>query len=83
VFPDADGLRFVERRTRLVRADQHGRFAISDLPTGSYLVAATLDVDASLWQTRDSLDRLRSIATRVSLADGGKQALTLRCASLP
>jgi hypothetical protein len=83
VFPDADGLRFVARRSRLMRTDQRGRFRIADLPAGSYLAAATPDVDAAMWQTGDSLDRLRNIATRVSLADGDKKALRLSCASLP
>jgi carboxypeptidase family protein len=83
VFP-ADGRgRFGSRRTRLVRADQNGRFNASDLPSGSYLTAATPDVDAAVWLTADYLNRLQTISSPLTLTDRERKTITLRCASLP
>jgi hypothetical protein len=83
VFPDAGSMRFESRRARLLRADQNGRFGVSDLPEGSYLAAATREVDAPVWLSADYLSRLQTLATRVSLTGREKKTITLRCASVP
>jgi hypothetical protein len=83
LFPDAGDLRAGSRRARLQRADQYGRFTMTDLLAGSYLAAAGPDVDAAVWLTADYRDRLRPAATRVTLADHEKKAIRLPCTSLP
>jgi hypothetical protein len=83
VFPGDDGTVSGSRRTRLVRADQNGRFSVADLPSGSYLAAATREVDAAVWLTMDALNRLKTVAAPVTIT--GRETVTamLRCASLP
>jgi hypothetical protein len=83
MFPADDRVRSATRRMRLVRTDQNGRFSVADLPSGSYLVAATPDVDAAIWRTLDSLGRLQTIAVPVTLTGREKQTLSLVCVSLP
>ena len=83
LFPEDGKTRFGSRRTRLLRADQNGRFSMSDLPIGSYLAAAMPDIDAAGWLTVDSLSRLQTIAARVTLTDREKKTVALRCASAP
>ena len=82
LFPDGVGAA-VSRRTALVRADQNGRVTFTGLLSGSYLAAAAPNIDASAWLSADSLDRLRSVATRVTLADHDKKSLTFSCGSAP
>jgi hypothetical protein len=76
VFPDDP--RQIGRRAQWVRPDQHGRFVVSNLTPGVYLVALATDVDDTRWQTADYLDGLRSAAARVTLGDGETQSITLR-----
>jgi hypothetical protein len=83
LFPDDGKEWFGSRRTRLLRADQNGRFSVADLPNGSYLAAATPDLDAAVWLTVDSLRRLQAIAEPVTLTDREKKMTTLRCVSVP
>jgi hypothetical protein len=45
--------------------------------TGTYLAAAVADVDDVEWSTLEYLDRLRSNAARVTLADAEKKTITL------
>jgi hypothetical protein len=71
--------RFNARRMRLVRADQTGRFAITDLPSGSYFAAAATDIDASVWLTPEFLDRLRAGATAMTLGDREQKTVSLSC----
>jgi len=83
LFPAEGRMQFGSRRARLLRADQNGRFRVSDLPEGSYLAAATPEVDAAVWLTEDYLSRLKLLATRVSLTGREKKTITLRCESVP
>ena len=83
VFPDDARMRFESRRSRLLRADQNGRFRVSDLPEGSYVAAATPDVDAAVWLTTDYLSRLQTVAARVSLTGRERKTITLSCTSVP
>jgi hypothetical protein len=71
--------RFNLRRMRLVRADQTGSFRVADLPSGSYFAAAATDIDASVWLTPEFLDRLRAVATAVTLGDREQKAISLLC----
>lgn len=79
VFPDARTFRFNPRRMRLQRASQNGQFAVSDLPSGSYLMTAALNIDASIWLTPDAMDELRSRATSLVLSDRERKTMTLPC----
>jgi hypothetical protein len=80
---DCSVLVFAEDRTllpgraRWVRPDQTGRFVVEGLPAGTYLAAAVADVDDVEWSTVEYLDRLRSSATRVAIADAEKKTFTL------
>ena len=71
------------RDARLVRTDRGGRFAVRDLPAGSYLVTASPDVNPTTWLTPAFFDRLARLAARVVLADREKKDVTLPCARLP
>jgi len=82
IFPDRGELAFDSRHARLLRADQNGRFRVADLLPGSYLAAATPDVDAAVWMTTAYLERLRSIAVPVTLADREPKTATLPCVML-
>jgi hypothetical protein len=83
LFPEDGMTRFGSRRTRLLRADQNGRYSMVELPTGSYLVAAMPDIDTAAWLTVDSLSRLQAIAARVTMTDREKKTLSLSCAKAP
>ena len=80
---DCSVLVFAEDRTSLpgrarwVRPDQTGRFRVEGLPAGTYLAAAVADVDDVEWSTVEYLDRLRSNAAHVTLADAEKKTITL------
>jgi hypothetical protein len=67
---------------RLLRADSNGRFTTSALLAGSYLAVASPDVDAAVWQTLEYLDRLRPIATRLTLSGRDQKMVSLRCMSM-
>ena len=73
----ADDRRQAPRRSRWVRPDQNGRFVVSDLAPGEYLIALATDVDDRLWQTAAYLDRFRQDAKRVTLGDGETKSVTV------
>jgi hypothetical protein len=73
----AEDRTFLPGRTRWVRPDQTGRFRVEGLPAGTYLAAAVADVDDVEWSTVEYLDRLRSNAAHVTLADAEKKTITL------
>jgi hypothetical protein len=80
VFPDAGPAE--PRWMRLSRADQRGRFTISDLLPAIYRVSAVSDLDPVLWRSSDYLERLRPRATRIDLQAGSASELSLLCGSL-
>jgi hypothetical protein len=82
LFPDTLEPSFGSRRTRLLRADSNGRFTVTDLLAGTYLAVAAADIDAAIWQTMDYLNRLRPLATRLTLAGGEMRNVSLACASV-
>jgi len=67
----------LRRWARWLRADQSGRFSVTDLPPGTYLAVAVDDVDDAQWRNAEYLDEYRSRATRVALGDGDNRTLTL------
>ena len=67
-------------RARWLRPDQLGRFVVTDLSPGDYLVAAAAEVDDLQWQNAAYLNRFRSAATRVVLGDGETKSITVEWA---
>lgn len=60
-----------------VRPDQQGRFSIRGLPAGRYLVAAVDYLPPGQERDPRTLERLRSGAAAVALAEGATQDVTL------
>jgi hypothetical protein len=58
------------RRTRAVRPATDGMFSVSELPAGSYLVAAVTDAYPDEWQRADFLGQLASFAVPVTIRAG-------------
>ena len=73
----ADDRRQLPRRARWVRPDHLGRFVVSGLPPGEYLVVVVEEVDDVNWSTLEYLDRFRSQANRVALGAGEKKSVAL------
>ena len=65
------------RRLRDVRASSDGSYFVADLPAGEYLVAAAPQA-AFDWSLPNFFERFRSVATRVTLAEGEGRLLDLR-----
>jgi hypothetical protein len=74
----AEDRRQLPRRARWEKPDLQGRFVITGLPAGSYLVALAADVDDTRWSTPEYLDAFRAQATRVTLADAEKKSIALQ-----
>jgi len=70
---------------RLERPSQNGEFRVGSLPPGSYYVVALGDasdvVASGDWQDPATLDKLRSIATEVSVNESESRSVTLRLAA--
>ena len=71
------------RRTRAVRPGSDGRYAVSDLPAGDYLVAALGDYEPTQLGDPKFLERVTQVAIKVTVAEGGKTQLDLKIARSP
>jgi protocatechuate 3,4-dioxygenase beta subunit len=60
------------------RPDQDGRFRIRNLPAGSYQIAAVDYIEAGGWGDPELLDRLKTRAKRITLAEGGSEKVDLK-----
>lgn len=67
----------LRRYQRLVRADRSGRYTVSGLPAGNYLIVAFEDVPASAIDDPPFLDRLRELARPITLTAGASKAVDL------
>jgi hypothetical protein len=74
VFASNPAERGLDRRTQAVRADGAGRFTVSGLPSGDYLVGIASDEEPQTWYTPPFLTDLARGATRVRLATGTTRA---------
>jgi hypothetical protein len=62
--------RGLDRRTQAVRADRAGRFTVTGLPSGDYLVGIATGGESPAWYTPPFLTNLARSATHVSLPTG-------------
>lgn len=78
-------MRDARRWARWVRPNFGGGFIVDDLLPGTYLAVAVPadDVDETQWQNADYLDRFRSRAARVTLADREKKSIVLEMVDSP
>ena len=72
---------------KLGRPTEDPAFRIGGLPPGSYDVlamnAASDVIDSGDWQDPGTLEKLRALATRVTVGEGETRTITLRLTSLP
>jgi hypothetical protein len=68
------------RRVKSARPATDGRFTVTDLPPGDYLIAALTDVDPDEWQTPAFLDQLVPAAIKVTIAPGARVTQDIRIA---
>ena len=66
------------RRVQAVRPSVDGRYAITGLPPGDYLLAAVLDIDQNDWNDPAFLDQLVPASIKLTLAEGEKKTQSLR-----
>jgi hypothetical protein len=66
------------RRIKSARPGTDGRFTITDLPGGDYLIAALTDVDPDEWQNPAFLDQLVPAAIKVVITPGGRVTQDIR-----
>ena len=82
VFPqDRDRWTPNSRYMRTSRPDQDGRYKVSGVPPGQYLVIALDYLDQNEWNDKDFLEKIRSRATTFSLNDGETKSVDVRIVS--
>jgi hypothetical protein len=78
-FPaDRTRWRAGSRRMVSTRPANDGRFVLTDLPGGEYVLAALADVDGDDWQKPEALERLAATGVKVTVRDGEKMTQDLR-----
>lgn len=70
-------------RARATHSDAHGRFVLAHLPAGEYFVAAPDAVGTGMWFDFTFLAKLHLQATRITLAPGERQTLTISLQTPP
>ena len=79
VFPtDRDKWTPNSRYMRTSRPDQDGRYKVSGVPPGAYLVIALDYLDQNEWNDPEFLEKIRSKATPFSLNEGETKSVDLR-----
>ena len=76
--PEPDRWGWQSRFVQVARPDQAGRFTVQGLPEGTYLAAALEYMEPGEEGNPDFLEKLKPLATRVSVADGEKKTLALK-----
>jgi hypothetical protein len=66
------------RSVQGTRPDQSGRYRIRSLPAGSYYAIAVDYIPQGEWGDPDTLERLKSKATRFTLTEGESKTLDLK-----
>jgi Carboxypeptidase regulatory-like domain len=75
---DSEHWGFQSRQIAIGRPDQQGGFVVKSLPSGSYLAAAVPYIEEGEERNPETLERLRSVATAFTLADGERKDLSLK-----
>jgi hypothetical protein len=83
LFPEARETAFSERRMRMVRSDRQGTFSMNQVPSGTYRVLATRDVEAANWMTSEYLERIRAVSQPVTVKTADRQNVKLECLQAP
>lgn len=79
VFPqDRDKWTPNSRYMRTSRPDQDGRYKVSGVPPGAYLVIALDYLDQNEWNDPEFLEKIRSKATTFSVNEGETKSVDLR-----
>jgi hypothetical protein len=65
------------------RPDQKGRVRVSGLPPGDYLMAAVEWVEEGQWLDPQFLERLRPLASKLTLEAGQTAAVQLKVVQVP
>ena len=68
----------LNRRQTMARPASDGRYSVSNLPPGEYLVAAVTDVEQGSWFDPAFLEQLLPAAVRVTLAEAERRVLDLK-----
>lgn len=68
------------RRIRVGRPDSEGRYSLSGLPAGGYLIAAVTDLEPGTESDPEFLQALAGAAIAVTLTDGGSTVQDIRVA---
>ena len=66
------------RRVRATRPASDGRFSVTDLPAGDYLIAALTDVEPDEWKRAEFLGQLVTAGVKVTIRDGERTVQDLR-----
>jgi hypothetical protein len=75
---DSSKWTFPSRFIAIARPNQQGQFTFASLPPATYLIAAVPMIQGLEWQDPAVLELLRARASRVTLADGQRQTVTVR-----
>jgi len=72
---------YLTRYVRSARPNQDGRFSVTGLPADEYFVVALDYVESGEESDPEQLEKWKSLATRVTVADGESKPLTLKLVS--
>jgi hypothetical protein len=72
---------YLTRYVRSARPNQDGRFSVTGLPADEYFVVALDYVESGEETDPEQLEKWKSLATRVTVADGESKPLTLKLVS--
>ena len=83
VFPADERLWLPQSRQIVTsRTDSAGRYELSAVPPGEYLIVAPEDVEQGEWFDPSYLDQIRSRATKIRIEEAGERTQDLKVASM-
>jgi hypothetical protein len=84
LFPVDPSLRIPESRSiRGMRSDREGRFGVSWLLPGEYLLATPATMKPNEWNDPSFLERLEATALRITLSEDDEQTVEIRIGKSP
>jgi hypothetical protein len=78
VFPENESLRGSRRRVLVTRPDTAGHFRFTEIPPGTYLMAALAGTNMEEWREVGFLNATATAALKVTLIEGQKTVQNLR-----